>query len=205
MNNTHYEISAKVFCQAAEPVWTERDQLGRYKMSMTLSDRLTRGTYLFDDSGGAPVVCLSYTWNDDSLKFLPFSSDEQFVRCGIVLQELYPKVPMGKLFVGNPLSIFWDDQPRFIGAFKNNLPGHYRFQRELFTAFKEDTMSVSKGAFLAGDDISWTGGWSEGAIHTGLNAAWGVMNYLGGGSHSDNPGPGDDGIYEKYAPIALTE
>ena len=205
MNNTHYEISAKVFSQASEPIWTERDSLGRYRMSMTLSDRLTRGTYLFDNSGGAPVVCLSYTWNDDSLKFLPFSSEEQFDRCELILRELYPKVPFTDLFIGDPLSLIWDAQPRFIGAFKNNLPGHYRFQRELFTAFKEDTTSTSKGVFLAGDDVSWTGGWSEGAVHTGLNADWGVMNYLGGRSYSDNPGPGDNGIYEKYVPIALTE
>ena len=205
MNNTHYEISAKVFCQAAAPIWTEKGLDDRYKMSMTLSDRLTRGTYLFDNSGGAPVVCLSYTWNDDSLKFLPFDSKEQFVRCSLVLQELYPNVSVADLFVGDPLALIWDAQPRFIGAFKNNLPGHYRFQRELFTAFREDTTSISKGVFIAGDDVSWTGGWSEGAVHTGVNAAWGVMNYLGGSSYPDNPGPGDDGIYEKYAPIALTE
>ena len=205
MHNTHYELSGKVFCQASAPIWTEKNLSGRYRMSMTLSDRLTRGTYLFDESGGVPVVCLSYTWNDDTLKFLPFSTDEQFFRCSLVLQELYPNESMGELFIGEPLSIIWDDEPRFIGAFKNNLPGDYRIQRELFTAFKEDTVSIAKGAFLAGDDVSWTGGWSEGAIHTGLNAAWGVMNHLGGSSFGTNPGPGDDGIYEKIAPVTLPE
>ncbi len=112
---------------------------------------------------------------------------------------------MAELFIGEPLSIIWDDQPRFIGTFKNNLPGDYRIQRELFTAFKEDGVSIANGAFLAGDDISWTGGWSEGAIHAGPNAAWGVMKHLGGRSFGANPGPGDDVIYEKMAPVKLPE
>lgn len=28
--------------------------------------------------------------------------------------------------------------------------------------------------------MSWTGGWADGAVTTGLNAVWGVMTQLGG-------------------------
>lgn len=203
IHSTHYELSGKVFSTANTPIWNEKDtQTGRYKMSMTLSDRLTRGTYLFTDSGGAPVICLSYTWNDDTLKFLPFSTDARTQRSALVLKELYPAVDFDNLLTGIPLSIVWDALPHFIGAFKTNLPGDYRYQRTLFTAFKEDSVSISNGVFLAGDDISWTGGWSEGAIHTALNAVWGVINHLGGASFPGNLGPGDSG-YENYAPIKL--
>ena len=45
--------------------------------------------------------------------------------------------------------------------------------------------------FLAGDDVSWTAGWAEGAVQTALNAVWGVMHHFGGATHPDNPGPGD--------------
>ena len=204
MYNTHYELSGKVFSEATSAIWSKKGEAGIYPMSMTLSDRLTRGTYLFDDSGGSPIVCLSYTWNDDTLKFLPFSGESdttRFDRCVAVLQALYPKVDFTQLFVpGRQNSLIWDELPYFIGAFKNNLPGQYRYQRALFTAFKEDAVSTGKGVFFAGDDISWTGGWSEGAVHTSLNAVWGIMNYLGGESFPNNPGPGDAAVYNKYKP-----
>ena len=39
---------------------------------MTLTDRMTRGTYLLDHGADKPaVICLSYTWSDDRLKWLP--------------------------------------------------------------------------------------------------------------------------------------
>ena len=34
--------------------------------------------------------------------------------------------------------------------------------------------------FLAGDSISWTGGWTEGALQTAMNAACAVIHGLGG-------------------------
>ncbi|MCF2435010.1 hypothetical protein LV779_11815 [Streptomyces thinghirensis] len=36
-----------------------------------------------------------------------------------------------------------------------------------------------RGIFLAGDDISWTAGWAEGAVRHRLNAVWGVMHHFG--------------------------
>ena len=75
-----------------------------------------------------------------------------------------------------------------MGAFKANLPGHYRYQRRLFTHFMQDRLPEDKrGIFLAGDDISWTAGWAEGAVQTALNAVWGVMHHLGGATDADQP------------------
>ena len=37
-----------------------------------------------------------------------------------------------------------------------------------------------RGIFIAGDDVSWTPGWVEGAVTTGLNAVWGILKHLGG-------------------------
>ncbi len=36
------------------------------------------------------------------------------------------------------------------------------------------------GVYLAGDSISWSGGWVEGALHTAVNAAAAVARRLGG-------------------------
>jgi len=59
--------------------------------------------------------------------------------------------------------------------------------------------SQHKGIFIAGDDVSWTPGWAEGAVQTALNAVWGMANHLGGLSAHDNPGPGDR--FDDIAPV----
>ena len=120
------------------------------------------------------------------------------------LSEIYPKVDIRKHIIGSPVTVSWENEPYFMGAFKANLPGHYRYQRRLFTHFKQDELPEQyRGLFLAGDDISWTAGWAEGAIQTALNAVWGVMHRFGGATDPGNPGPGD--VYDEIAPVELPE
>jgi tryptophan 2-monooxygenase len=38
-------------------------------------------------------------------------------------------------------------------------------------------------------------------VTTALNAVWGVLQHFGGGTHPDNPGPGDR--FADLAPLAL--
>jgi tryptophan 2-monooxygenase len=66
-----------------------------------------------------------------------------------------------------------------------------------------DLPPEQRGLFLAGDDISWTPAWVEGAVQTALNAVWGVMTHLGGRSPRDNPGPGE--AYPTLGPVALPD
>ena len=56
--------SSKTFVMVDRPFWKDKDpRTGRDVMSMTLTDRLTRGTYLFDNGAGQPgVICLTYSW-----------------------------------------------------------------------------------------------------------------------------------------------
>jgi tryptophan 2-monooxygenase len=62
----------------------------------------------------------------------------------------------------------------------------------LFSHFmQQDFAPAHRGIFLAGDDISWTAGWAEGAITTAVNAACGVIRHLGGQSTDANPDPID--------------
>jgi lysine 2-monooxygenase len=68
----------------------------------------------------------------------------------------------------------------------------------------QDRMPVSeRGIFVAGDDVSWTPGWVEGAVQTGLNAVWGIMRHLGGACAQDNPGPGD--LFDTLKPLELPD
>ena len=79
LDRTRYMQSSKTFVMVDRPFWRERDpQTGQFKMSMTLTDRLTRGTYLFDNGDDKPgVICLTYSWMSDALKMLPLSVDKR--------------------------------------------------------------------------------------------------------------------------------
>jgi tryptophan 2-monooxygenase len=202
IERTHYMQSSKTFVQVDRPFWKDVDpHTGRQAMSMTLTDRLTRATYLLEDDGAASI-CLSYTWNDDALKWLALPIDER-VRLQLhSLGKIYPTLDIASHIVGDPITVSWEADPNFMGAFKANLPGHYRYQRRLFTHFMHQGLPPEqRGIFLAGDDISWTAGWAEGAVTTALNAVWGVLQHFGGGTHPDNPGPGDR--FADLAPLAL--
>jgi monoamine oxidase len=206
IERTHYMGSSKLFVPVDRPFWTDQDpQTGRDVLSMTLTDRMTRGTYLLDDSPDGPaVICLSYTWSDDSLKWLPLSTDERLEVMLASLTAIYPTVDIRKHIIANPLTISWEDEPWFMGAFKANLPGHYRYQERLFTHFIQDRLPERhRGLFLAGDDVSWTAGWAEGAVQTALNAVWGVMHQFGGSTDPANPGPGD--VFARIAPLELAD
>jgi tryptophan 2-monooxygenase len=206
IERTHYMGSTKLFCLVDRPFWQDVDPAtGRHRMSMTLSDRMTRGTYLLDQGEGKPgLICLSYTWADDSLKWLPLSATERMEVMLASLREIYPDVDLRRHVIASPVTVSWESERDYMGAFKANLPGHYRYQRRLFTHFVQHELPERyRGLFLAGDDISWTAGWAEGAVQTALNAVWGVIHHLGGRTHPDNPGPGD--LFDELAPVRLPE
>jgi tryptophan 2-monooxygenase len=206
MERTHYMQASKTFVMVDRPFWKDIDPAtGRDVMSMTLSDRLTRGTYLIDQGDDRPgVICLSYTWNDDAMKWLSLPVDERVRLMLHSLKQIYPGVDIRRHMIGEPITVSWEQDPNFMGAFKANLPGHYRYQRRLFSHFREQDLAPDqRGIFLAGDDISWTAGWTEGAITTALNAVSGVVRHLGGGSAPGNPDPFD--AWDDLAPVALAE
>jgi monoamine oxidase len=204
IERSHYMQSSKTFVVVDRPFWKDVDpETGRQVMSTTLTDRLTRGTYLLDNGPGQPaLICLSYTWNDDALKWLPLDADERVRLMLHSLKQIYPTVDIAARIIGDPITVSWEDDPNFMGAFSDNLPGHYRYQERLYTHFMQDGVDPAhRGIYLAGDGVSWTGGWADGAVTTGLNAVWGVMTQLGGKTSPDNPGPGDR--FEELKPLRL--
>ena len=206
LDRTRYMQSSKTFVMVDRPFWTERDAAtGRYRMSMTLTDRITRGTYLFDNGPDKPaVICLSYSWMTDAMKVLPLDAEKRVRLMLKALREIYPGVDIASHIIGDPITVSWENDPNFLGAFKGALPGHYRYNRRMFCQFMQNGMPPEqRGLFLAGDGISFTPAWAEGAVQTALNAVWGVLHHLGGETPADNPGPGD--MFETIAPIALPD
>ena len=206
LDRTRYMQSSKTFVMTDRPFWKEKDpKTGRDAMSMTLTDRLTRGTYLFDNGDDRPgVICLSYSWMSDALKMLPLPVDKRVRLCLDALKKIYPHLDLESHIIGDPITVSWEADPNFLGAFKGALPGHYRYNHRMYCHFRQEKMPPSeRGIFLAGDDVSWTPGWVEGAVQTALNAVWGIMHHLGGGSPGDNPGPGDR--FDELKPLELPD
>jgi monoamine oxidase len=204
LDRTRYMQSSKTFVMVDRPFWKDKDpQTGRDTMSMTLTDRLTRGTYLFDNGDDKPgVICLTYSWMSDALKMLPHPVERRVQLALNVLKKIYPEVDISAHIIGEPVTVSWEADRHFLGAFKGALPGHYRYNYRMYSHFMQSDMDPAHcGIFLAGDDVSWTPAWVEGAVQTALNAVWGVVHHFGGRTHQDNPGPGD--LYEALGPLEL--
>lgn len=205
LDRTRYMQSSKTFVMVDRPFWTDRNPgTDRDVMSMTLTDRLTRGTYLFDNGPDRPgVICLSYTWMSDALKVLPHSVEKRVSLSLAALAKIYPDVDIAEHIVGRPLTVSWEAEPHFLGAFKGALPGHYRYNTRMYGHFHgQDRLPDSeRGIFIAGDDVSFMPAWVEGAVQTALNAVWGVLHHFGGRCPPDNPGPGDR--YDDLGPVDI--
>lgn len=206
LDRTRYTQSSKTFVMVDRPFWHDIDPgTGRNVMSMTLTDRNTRGTYLIDNGSDQPaVILLSYAWQSDAMKVLPMSADRRAELAIETLEKIYPGTDLRSHIVGDPITVSWEADPNFLGAFKGALPGHYRYNRRMHCHFlQHDLPPEQRGVFLAGDDVSWTPGWAEGAVHTALNAVWGIMTHFGGSTATSNPGPGD--VYADIGPVALPD
>ncbi|WP_299818787.1 NAD(P)/FAD-dependent oxidoreductase [uncultured Jannaschia sp.] len=206
LDRTRYMQSAKTFVMVDRPFWTDRNPAtGHDTMSMTLTDRMTRGTYLFDNGPDRPsVICLTYSWMTDALKVLPLPVDRRVELALGALGQIYPGVDIRGHIVGEPVTISWENEPNFLGAFKGALPGHYRYNHRMFGHFMQEMLPPhERGIFLAGDGVSWTPAWVEGAVQTSLNAVAGVIAHLGGRFHPENPSPCDR--YPDWGPVVLPE
>ncbi len=206
LDRTRYMQSSKTFVMVDGPFWNDVDPVtGRPPLSMTLTDRNTRGTYLFDNGPDRPaVIALSYAWMGDAMKVLPLDAHERAALALDTLAKIYPDTDIAAHVVGDPITVSWEADPNFQGAFKGALPGHYRYNRRMYGHFVQTDLPVhERGIFIAGDDVSWTPGWAEGAVQTALNAVWGIMAHLGGACAADNPDPGD--LCDELQPLRLPE
>ena len=205
LDRTRYMQSSKTFVMVDRPFWNDLKANGWPLMGMTLTDRLTRGTYLFDNGPDQPgVICLSYAWMGDALKMLPHGTKKRVQLALSALAKIYPDVDIASHIIGDPISVSWEADPHFLGAFKGALPGHYRYNHRMYSHFMQDGFSpAERGIFIAGDDVSFTPAWVEGAVQTSLNAVWGIVKHLGGRTHAANPGPGD--VFASLGPVALPD
>ena len=158
------------------------------------SDTLIRGLYCLNytpeqDPAGRGVVLVSYTWQDDSAKQIALSQDNETRIKTLVedvrqIDETFASwlVPLDDDYHKNTIFIDWMAEENYHGAFKLNLPKQSRLLQQIYNNFNLAGTTDDPLVYIAGDNVSFQGGWCEGAIETGLNAATAVGVSLGGTS-----------------------
>lgn len=182
------------------------------------TDNLAHQVYTLDykPAGVQPdttgVCFISYVWDDDAVKQqsitngLPSAlgvpadaSDNQLLYTyllnsiaaigGDVATWAQQLQPLNGDFDNNVIFEEWQSSPYFGGAFKLSEPGQDSYvQRMFFDYQKCQNPASDTGVYIAGDCISWTSGWVEGALTPALNAAAGVIASLGGTLNPDGNG-----------------
>ncbi len=176
LQNIHMTRSGKVFVRTRQAFW--KDQPPRSTLTCTITDEAIRGTYLFDfEDTPSGVICLSYTWEDSATKLHALDEQERVAKSLDILKTIYGK-DLISLQVAETKSYFWEHQKGYNGAFKLNYPGQYEDQQALFYQSRPRSMEGHNGVFLSGESASWAGGWIEGALHSGLDAALAVIEKL---------------------------
>jgi tryptophan 2-monooxygenase len=186
IRNMHHLDSSKMFIRTKTKFWKGDPTLPQ-NIQM---DELPRGVYALDypqtENG---VILISYTWGDDSTKLLGLSKEERFSLFRQAIAQVSPTfakhlVPMN----GEILTIDWQATAYYHGAFKMHYPGQELYAHALYYQF----LSVldparDRGIYLAGDSVSWSGGWIEGALHTGINAACAAAKRIGASVRPHSP------------------
>jgi monoamine oxidase len=167
IRSMHHIRSSKVFVRTRRAFWKKAAHFPR----CVITDEITRGTYFFDfEDSESGVVCLSYTWEDSSQKFLAMIPEQQVEICLKTLERLmgtdYIRPQVEEIY-----TISWEQTPHYHGAFRLAYPGQYADQVNLSQQNQAADPMWDHGVYLAGDSISFSGGWVEGALQTGIQAA----------------------------------
>ncbi|MFD6802857.1 flavin monoamine oxidase family protein [Streptomyces cyaneofuscatus] len=211
----HYWQAAKTALVVHEPFWE-----GTTMDGVTVTDRLPRAAYTIDygpprKSGGRRgVLDLSFTWAHDATKVSASSLEERVALFVRDLADIHPEVAdelRAQARDGRAVTISWENERNFRGLCRFSWPGDHAYQRDLFAHFMKDFTGnpavpgePANALFLAGDDTSWSPGWLDHALATGLNAAWGVLRQSGAISEDGNPGPGDVWSDPDHLPLEAT-
>ena len=194
--------SSKLFIRTATKFWKDP----ALNLPQTIqTDELPRGIYCLDyantDYG---IVLISYTWQDDSSKLLAIPPPQRFALFQSIIAQINPAfaaqlVPVGVGGDSGIINVDWEATPYYYGAFKLNYPGQEPECAASYYQFLTAGTPSDTGVYLAGDSVSWSGGWTEGALQTGLNAACAAALHAGGAVRSGSPLTQNAALYDYSA------
>lgn len=188
IRNLHAVNATHMFIRTETKFWKNNPNLPQHIQT----DQLVKNLYCVDlphtDNG---LVIINAVYGDDATKLLALSPTKRFKIYKDIINRINPEFA----FYLEPLqdeihSTDWITERHQYGAFKLLLPGQESDTQELYYQFLDvlnKKYPSDKGLYLAGDCVSWSGGWIEGALHTGINAACAVTKRLGASLKDDSP------------------
>lgn len=173
--NTQHNISScKLFFPLTQKYWDETVNPTNKIPQIMVTDTYIQDMYALswdskpDDNG---VLLASYTWEDDSLKLLPFNEQElselvldklQEITLSTVDQDITQYIDKEK-----PVSIQWISEPTYIGCSKL-----YRARNQadnMIDLSYNQNYSSRSGLYFAGENYGVEGGWTEPALRSALD------------------------------------
>lgn len=163
-----------------------------------LSDDVTRTTYFIDNPMTKyGIVCLSYAFGMDAMKLHAVDPIDRVTIFKRSLKAVLPGIEKYIVPLNNEVvNVDWINEKYINGAFKIATPGHDEKQKHLYYQFQSVLTEEDKGLYLAGDSVSWCGGWVEGALYTGLNSIFAVAKRLGASICENSPLSQSPNLYQ---------
>ncbi len=159
----HYDASSKIFLQCHRRFWEEDEGiLG----GATITDLAIRNMY-YPEHGretGRGVLLASYTWSEDAERWGSLSHEDRIEQAVENVALIHPQI-RSEFEVGT--SIMWHEDPFAGGAFA-------LFEPEQQTRLYRDIIAPEGRIHIAGEHASLEHAWIQGALDSGLRAAWEV-------------------------------
>ncbi|MGJ7913822.1 flavin monoamine oxidase family protein [Neobacillus sp. LXY-1] len=160
----NYLASTKIGIEFKSRFWEKEGQLGG-KSITELPIRFTYYPSYGIGSNGPAVVLASYTWADEALTLDSLSESERIQYALINLAEIYGNQVYSEFVSGASYS--WSKNPYSCGAFTAFEPGQ---ELQLHTYIPTAEGKVH----FAGEHTTLTHAWMQGAIESGIRAAYEV-------------------------------
>lgn len=171
--HTQHNISScKFFFPLKELYWQKE---GNKIPQILVTDSFIQDSYAFSwkkDKKDKGVILASYTWEDDSLKLLPFKEEKladlildklKDITISTVGQDITKYIDKNE-----PVMIQWINEPSYIGCSKL-----YRQRNEdqnmLDLTYNQNYSHLSN-LYFAGENYSVEGGWTEPALRSSIDA-----------------------------------
>ncbi len=168
IDNVWYSPSTKIMLQYRERFWEKDGIKGGFSKTNRPIGQLHYPTDI-PKSSGVPVpedskkgILMVYTWKSEALLF---GSMDHSTAIGLALSQIDEIHPGSSEFFETGAVQAWYSDPSTLGAFANLKPREYYNVLYLMTA-------PWRNVYFAGEAISFANGWIQGALESGLRAAY---------------------------------
>jgi len=155
------ESATKIMLQCKTRFWEKEGIKGGFtKTNMPIGQIHYPAQVAHPKSDRGILIC--YTWREDALSFAAFPPHIAIQEAVRQLEEIHPEIKEQFEF---GVVQAWSNDPSAQGAFALLRPYQYKYVRTLI-------MEPCLNMYFAGDVISFVPGWIQGALESGLRAAY---------------------------------